>query len=144
LMLVGWYEDETPLPAQTLQAIRETPAIHFEGRHDDVRPFYQDADCLVFPSYREGFPNVVLEAGAMGLPAVVTDINGSREIITSGENGIIVPLHDSEKLLQAMLFMVENPDERIRMATKARALIESRFDQKFVRKCLIDYYKCIF
>ena len=144
LTLVGWFEDETPLPEQTLQAIRETPAIRYVGRHDDVRPFYQEADCLVFPSYREGFPNVVLEAGAMGLPAVVTDINGSREIITSGENGLIVPPHDADQLLQAMLFMLENPDERIRMSICAKERIESRFDQKFVRKCLIDYYKCIF
>ena len=144
LTLVGWYEDETPLPAQTLQAIRETPAIHFVGRHDDVRPLYQDADCLVFPSYREGFPNVVLEAGAMGLPSVVTDINGSREIITSGENGIIVPRHDAQQLLQAMFFMVENPDARTRMVKCARERIESRFDQKFVRKCQKEYYKRIF
>jgi glycosyltransferase involved in cell wall biosynthesis len=144
LTLVGWYEDETPLPEQTLRAIRQTPAIRFVGRHDDVRPFYQDADCLVFPSYREGFPNVVLEAGAMCLSAVVTDINGSREIITSGHNGLIVPPHDSEKLLQAMLFMVDNPDARLRMARCARELIESHFDQQFVRKCQINYYKRIF
>jgi len=144
LTLVGWYEDETPLQEQTLQAIRQTSAIRYVGRHDDVRPFYQDADCLVFPSYREGFPNVVLEAGAMNLPSVVTDINGSREIITSGENGLIVPPHDVDRLLQAMLFMVENPDARKRMCLRARTLIESRFDQKFVRKCQIDYYKRIF
>ena len=85
LTLVGWYEDETPLSEATLQAIESTPAIRFVDRQDDVRPFYQNADCLVFPSYREGFPNVVLEAGAMGLPSIVTDINGSREIIRHHE-----------------------------------------------------------
>lgn len=144
LTLVGWYEDETPLSAQTQQIIDHTPAIRFVGRHDDVRPFYQNADCLVFPSYREGFPNVVLEAGAMSLPAIVTDINGSREIITSGHNGIIVPSHDAEQLLQAMIFIIEHPDERLRMSEGARELIVSHFDQKFIRKCQIDYYKRIF
>ena len=144
LTLVGWYEDETPLPARTRQAIDTTSAIHYVGRQDDVRPFYQEADCLVFPSYREGFPNVVLEAGAMGLPAIVTDINGSREIIRQGENGIIIPPRDAEQLLNAMRYMVEHPDERKHMADASRPLVATRFDQKYVRKCQIDYYKRIF
>lgn len=144
LTLVGWLEKETPLPAQTLQAIEHTSAIRFMGRHDDVRPFYQQADCLVFPSYREGFPNVVLEAGAMGLPAIVTDINGSREIIRHGKNGLIVPPRDREQLFSAMRFMLEHTDERMHMARAARELVASRFDQRFVRKCQIDYYKSIF
>jgi len=144
LTLVGWYEDSTPLHPDTHYAIDHHPAIRFVGRQDDVRPFYQEADCLVFPSYREGFPNVVLEAGAMGLPAIVTDINGSREIIKHGENGIIIPPRDAEQLLNAMRYMVEHPDERKHMVDGARSLIASRFDQQFVRKCQIDYYKRIF
>ena len=144
LTLVGWFEQETPLPEQTLQAIKNTPSIHFIDRQDDVRPFYQQADCLVFPSYREGFPNVVLEAGAMGLPSIVTDINGSREIILNGQNGLIIPPHDAQLLLQAMRYMVEHPDERKQMMEAARRLIVNRFEQKYVRKCQIDYYKRIF
>lgn len=144
LTLVGWFEDETPLPSETRHAIDNTPAIRYVGRHDDVRPFYQDADCLVFPSYREGFPNVVLEAGAMGLPAIVTDINGSREIIRQGENGIIIPPRDTEQLFIAMRNMLEHSDERACMAKAARPLIANRFEQKFVRKCQKDYYARIF
>lgn len=144
LTLVGWYEDETPLLPETRHAIDTTAAIHYVGRQDDVRLYYQNADCLVFPSYREGFPNVVLEAGAMGLPAIVTDINGSREIIRQGENGLIVPPRDAGQLLQAMLYMAENPNERRCMAEAARPLIANRFEQKYVRKCQKDYYKRIF
>lgn len=144
LTLVGWYEGETPLSPETRQAIDSTPAIRYVGRQDDVRSYYQNADCLVFPSYREGFPNVVLEAGAMGLPAIVTDINGSREIIRQGENGLIVPPRDAGQLLQAMLYMAENPNERKGMAEAARPLIANRFEQKYVRKCQKDYYKRIF
>lgn len=144
LTLVGWYEEATPLLPQTMEAINHTPAIRFINRQDDVRPFYQDADCLVFPSYREGFPNVVLEAGAMGLPSIVTDINGSREIIRHGENGLIIPPRDAEQLLKAMKYLVEHADERIRMASAARGLIVNRFEQKFVRKCQIEFYKQIF
>lgn len=144
LTLVGWYEDGTPLSADIRKAIDNTPSIRYVGRQEDVRPFYQQADCLVFPSYREGFPNVVLEAGAMGLPSIVTDINGSREIIIPGENGIIVPPRDTRQLLQAMQYMLEHPNERANMAKEARSLIASRFDQRFVRKCQIEYYKRIF
>lgn len=56
-----------------------------------MRPWLAASDVLVFPSYREGFPNVVIEAGAMDLPSIVSDINGCNEIIVDGENGIIVP-----------------------------------------------------
>ena len=144
LTLVGWLEDATPLLPPTKQAIDSNPAIRFVDRQEDVRPFYQDADCLVFPSYREGFPNVVLEAGAMGLPAIVTDINGAREIIQHGVNGLIIPPRDAEQLLNAMRYMLQHPNERKRMAEAARGLIVNRFEQKYVRKCQIDYYKRIF
>lgn len=144
LTLVGWFEDVTPLQPETRNAIDTNPAIRFVDRQDDVRPFYEDADCLVFPSYREGFPNVVLEAGAMGLPAIVTDINGSREIIKQGENGIIIPPRDVAQLLQAMRYMIEHPQEREDMAHAAQPLIATRFDQQFIRKCLKEYYKRIF
>lgn len=144
LTLVGWSEDATPLLPETRKAIETNPAIRFVGRQDDVRPYYRNADCLVFPSYREGFPNVVLEAGAMGLPAIVTDINGSREIIKQGENGIIIPPRDAEQLLKAMRYMIEHPDEREHMVHAAQPLIASRFEQQYVRKCLKEYYNRIF
>ena len=144
LTLVGWYEENTPLLPATLNAIDQCDAIQYVGRQADVRPFYQETDCLVLPSYREGFPNVVLEAGAMGLPAIVTDINGSREIIQNGENGLIIPPHDANRLYIAMRYMVEHPTERSRMASAARPLIVARFDQRFVRKCLKEYYETLF
>ena len=102
--------------------------------------YYIAADCFVMPSYREGFPNTVLEAGAMGLPSIVTDINGSREIIVEGKNGMIVPPRNEEKLFEAMLKMLESKAEREMMAGNARKMIADRFDQGFVRKCLYDYY----
>lgn len=144
LTLVGWYEENTPLSPATLNAIDQCSAIRYIGRQEDVRPFYQEADCLVFPSYREGFPNVVLEAGAMGLPSIVTDINGSREIIQNGVNGLIIPSHDADQLYTAMRYMVEHPNERSRMAAAARPLIVERYDQRFVRQCLKAYYETLF
>ena len=84
LVLVGAYEDSLdPVSDETRRIIMENPAIHHVGVKigDDLVAQYAAADCFVFPSYREGFPNTVLEAGAMGLPCIVTDINGSREIV---------------------------------------------------------------
>ena len=107
---------------------------------DELLAYYAASDCFVFPSYREGFPNTVMEAGAMGLPSIVTDINGSREIINNGENGVIVPSKDVQALYDAMKNMIEAREEYKYMATNARPMIESRFEQGFVRSCLLDFY----
>lgn len=142
LILVGPYEESlSPVLPETKRMIDECEAIEAVGNQADVRPFYEQADVLVFPSYREGFPNVVIEAGAMGLPSIVTDINGSREIVTDGENGVIIPSQDEERLYEAMKWMVEHPQERRRMAEKARPMVAERFEQGFVRTCLKDFYR---
>lgn len=142
LVLVGPYEDGLdPVMPETKRMIDENGAIEAVGSQQDVRPFYEKADVLVFPSYREGFPNVVIEAGAMGLPSIVTDINGSREIIVNEENGIIIPSKNENRLYEAMAWMVEHPQERRQMAERARPMVAERFDQNFVRGCLKDYYR---
>ena len=141
LVLVGHREDNLdPVTPATIERINSGNGIDAVGGQSDVRPFYAAADALVFPSYREGFPNVVIEAGAMGLPSIVTDINGSREIIIDGENGVIIPSKDEEALYQAMKRFVEHPDEVAAMAAKARPLIASRYEQGYVRQCLYDFY----
>lgn len=145
LVLVGQYEKEIdPVMPETIAEINHNPAIEAVGSQKDVRPFYAAADALVLPSYREGFPNVVIEAGAMGLPSIVTDINGSREIIIEGENGTIVAPRDTEALYRAMKHWVEHPDVPRRMAASARPLIASRYEQGYVRQCLIDFYKEVY
>lgn len=144
LLLVGPYEENLdPILPETKRLIETSDAIDTVGNQKDVRPFYEQSDVLVLPSYREGFPNVVLEAGAMELPSIVTDINGSREIIENRKNGVIVPPRDEPALYDAMKWMVEHPAERTEMAENARPMVASRFEQRFVRQCLKDYYKVI-
>lgn len=149
LVLVGRFEEKLdPISSDTKQMIESTPEIEAVGQQfdDDLLAWYAAADCFVFPSYREGFPNTVLEAGAFGLPSIVTDINGSREIIIpyekdpQGATGLIVPSHDAEALQKAMAWMITHDAERNRMAANARPSIESRFEQHFVRQCLYDFY----
>ena len=141
LVLVGHSEPQLdPLDKETLLSIETHHAIESVGEIDDVRPWYAASDVLVFPSYREGFPNVVIEAGAMGLPAIVTDINGSNEIIINDKNGMIIPPKDSESLYRAMHEIYVNGQLRERLASNARDLIESRYDCHIVRKALYDFY----
>lgn len=142
LVLVGPYEYSLdPVNPETKTIIEECSSIEAVGIQNDVRPFYEKADILVFPSYREGFPNVVIEAGAMGLPSIVTDINGSREIIVNNENGLIIPSKDENALFEAMKWMIEHPEDRLRMSQNARPMVAERFEQGYVRQCLKDYYR---
>lgn len=143
LVLVGEFEANLdPLEFETLKAIRENPSIEAVGPQydDDLLVYYVTSDCFVFPSYREGFPNVVLEAGAMGLPCIVTDINGSREIIEDGQNGLIIPIKDVDALYEAMERLLIDEKQTQCMAAKARPLIEARFEQGFVMDCLCKFY----
>ncbi|WP_033150980.1 glycosyltransferase family 4 protein [Prevotella sp. RM4] len=143
LILVGSFEDNLdPISDDARGIIKRNPAIEFVGPKygEELLSYFAASDCFVFPSYREGFPNTVIEAGAMGLPSVVTDINGSREIIRQGENGVIVPSKNADALYEAMLNMVSDNIARDKMAGNAREMIASRFEQGFVRKCLYDFY----
>ncbi|WDF46946.1 glycosyltransferase family 4 protein [Chryseobacterium sp. KACC 21268] len=110
LLLVGPLEQELdPLSQETLDEIENNDAIVSVGFQKDVRPYFALSNCLVFPSYREGFPNVVLQALAMGLPALVSDINGCNEIVTDGKNGLIFPPKNTGAVRAAMQKMTNYP-----------------------------------
>lgn len=142
LVLVGPLESDLDrLNSQTLKEIENNDAILSVGFKKDVRTYFAISDALVFPSYREGFPNVVLQAGAMGLPAIVTNINGSNEIIKAGINGLIIEAKDKVALQQAMQELMK--DKRLYETLKfnARELITSRYEQKMVWEHLLLEYK---
>ena len=146
LILIGDYEDKLDaISDESRKAIHDNKGIEAVGRKsgDELLAYYAAADCFVSASYREGFPNTVLEAGAMGLPCVVTNINGSREIIKDGVNGMIVPPQDTESLYNAMKIMMTSKVDRDNLAKNARKMIADRFEQGFVRKCLYDFYDTI-
>ena len=146
LFLVGPNEDNLdPIDDSTRKIIESDESISATGSKKgvDLLAYYAASDCFVFPSYREGFPNTVLEAGAMGLPSIVTDINGSREIIRDGYNGLIVPPRDSKALGDAMRVLLEDRSRLDAMASVARKHIADHYDQTFVRKCLYEFYNQI-
>ncbi len=144
LLLVGEQEAELdPLEPLTVQLIKANQAIITTGFQKDVRPYLSIAHALVFPSYREGFPNVPMQAGSMGLPAIVTDINGCNEIILPGQNGEIIPPSDEAALYAKMTEWVANPEKVTQMAANSRELIVSRFEQKVVWEALLEEYKVL-
>ena len=144
LLLVGSFEkDISPLFFETEKAIIEHSAINFMGFQSDIRPFLAASDALVLPSYREGFPNVILQAGAMGLPAIVTDVNGCNEIIQQNENGIIIPSKNETALYEAMKGFLLRPEEVRRMSNNARSRIASKYNQEIVWLELLNKYRSI-
>lgn len=144
LLLVGPFETELdPLKTQTLKEIENNPNILNVGFQPDVRPYFTISDCLVFPSYREGFPNVVMQAGAMGLPSIVTNINGCNEIIIDGENGLIIPIKDVNALHNSMEKISLNQDFYLSVKNNSRPMIQSRFEQKMVWESILNEYKVL-
>jgi len=139
LLLVGDAEQ-----SKNTVAIPKHPRIHLSGGWtDDVRPWLSAADFHVLPSYREGFPNTVLEAGAMAIPSIVTDVNGSREIISDGLNGFVVAPRSAEALRTAMAKLLDTPGLACTMGCEARANVERNFRRDYVSSCLQEFYRRI-
>lgn len=142
LLLVGPFEHELdPLDGETLAIIDSSDHILSVGFQTDVRPYFAVADALVFPSYREGFPNVVLQAGAMGLPSIVTNISGCYEIIIEGKNGTIIPAKNMMAIYESMLKMSTDVVFRNQLQVNARPLIVSRYEQQVVWEAILSEYK---
>jgi glycosyltransferase involved in cell wall biosynthesis len=142
LLLVGPLETELdPLLPETLHEIATNKNIVSVGWQADIRPYLSIANVLAFPSYREGFPNVVMQAGAMGLPCIVTNINGCNEIILEGQNGTIIPVKDTDALYNAMKKMVENVNYGKQLQQNARPMIVSRYEQQLVWEAILAEYK---
>lgn len=144
LLLVGALESELdPLADKTLQEIQNNPNIISVGYQQDVRPYFAISDCLVFPSYREGFPNVVMQAGAMGLPSIVSNINGCNEIVIEDKNGAIIPVKNTEALRVAMQKMMYDMNYYNQLQQNARPMIQSRYEQKVVWEALLEEYQLL-
>ena len=144
LLLVGSFENDLdPLNTETIRAIQECNTIITVGFQEDVRSYYAFSDALVFPSYREGFPNVVLQAGAMGLPCIVTNISGCNEIIIEGQNGTIIPVKDESAIFNAMIKLSSDKDYYSVLKSNARKMITSRYEQQVVWEALLAEYKSL-
>lgn len=144
LLIVGGFEDNiNPVSKMIKYEILNNNKITYVGFQRDVRIFFAMADVFILPSYREGFPNVVLQAGAMELPSIVTDINGSNEIIIDGYNGLIIESQNENELFNAIEKFILDMNLRINKKQKIRENIIQKFNQKEVWTATINEYYTI-
>ena len=134
-MLVGVPDPGNPaaVPVETLHAWHGHNGVEWWGRCDNMPAVFHAAHIACLPSsYREGLPKVLLEAAACGLPIVTTDAPGCREIVRSGENGFLVPVHDAKALAQALRILIDDEDLRAKMGRRAREIVLKEFSQEHV------------
>lgn len=143
LLLVGSYDETDPVESGDKSFLEQSSQVIKVGWQDDVRPYLMAADALVFPSYREGYPNAPMQAGAMDRACIVTNINGCNEIIKDGLNGKIVQPRNGDALLNAMNWFVSHPEDVRRMAGNARSMIQERYEQKDVWNELLKMYHAL-
>ncbi len=142
LLMAGSFEDEKDAVKDSIkQEMKNNPDIILTGFLDDVRPVYAVSQVCVFPSYREGFPNVPMQAGSMGLPVIATDINGCNEIIENEVNGLLIPKKDEDALYNAMEKLLKDEVLFNKLKSNARTMIEERFDQQKVWECILKEYQ---
>lgn len=141
LLLVGPFEDELdPIAGETREIIQNNSRILPVGYQHDVRPYLLASDAFVFPSYREGFPNVVLQASALKIPSIVSDINGCNEIIKHNERGLIVPPKNVDALKDAMYLMAKETERRTAYAENAYRYVVSNFSHREMLRLLHNEY----
>lgn len=144
LLLIGNFEkDLYPIKNETEVEIKNNNSIIFAGYQSDVRAYYAVSDVLTFPSYREGFPNVPMQASAMGIPSIVTDINGCNEIIEDGVNGFIIPVKDTKALYDKMEYLFLNRNVTLKMGSLARIPICEKYERTFVWNEILKEYRSL-
>lgn len=132
LLIVGEREDTiNPISKEVDRIIQTNENIVLTGRQSDIRPFLLVSDVLVLASYREGLPLVLMEAGAMNVPVIASDVTGCKDVVNH-ENGYLVSPRNAEALYNKMHLLYINNDERNRIRKTTRQSISSRFDHNIV------------
>ena len=144
LIIVGPFEEELdPLPEEVVKVLRTDKRVVLAGFQPDVRPWIMASDIFVFPSYREGFPNVVMQSCLLGVPCIVSDINGCNEIISRNATGLIVPVKDVKSLSSAMLELMNDSARRKELAAAAREFVAANFGREYVWECIGKEYEAL-
>jgi glycosyltransferase involved in cell wall biosynthesis len=132
LLLVGGFEVGDRLDAATRRIIDHDERIVTVAWVADTRDVYRAADLVAFPSYREGLPNVPLEAQASGVPVVGYAATGTVDAVVDGRTGVLVPTGDTEALGRALENLADDPERRRVLGSGARRLVVERFDRRRV------------
>jgi len=142
LILVGWFDKaEDALGSDLRSRIEANPSVHYTGFVKDTAPYYRAMDLLVLPSWREGFPNVVLEAGACGIPVVATISTGSRDAVVPEVTGLLIPPGYPEAIFEAVMTLLGSPQRRLRMGSAAREWVIEHFSNERVMGLASEFYR---
>jgi glycosyltransferase involved in cell wall biosynthesis len=125
---------------QDLLARARADGVRFLGHRDDVDALYAAMDVFVLASHREGYPRAAMEAAAMGLPIVATDIRGCREVVQRGRSGLLVPPRDASAIAGAITTLGSRSSLRAAMGDSGRKLAGTRFDERRVSQIVLDTY----
>jgi glycosyltransferase involved in cell wall biosynthesis len=142
-MLAGAPDPGNPssIPQGQLDAWAAEGVVELLGWVDDMADLYARVDIVVLPSYREGLPKSLIEAGACGLAVVATDVPGCREVVTDGQDGLLVPARDATALATAIRRLHEDPSGARRLGGAARAKVLAEFDERIVITRTLDVYR---
>ena len=141
LLLVGWFDAaEDALGAEVRERIATHPRIHCTGFVADTAPYYRAMDVMVLPTWREGFPNAVLEAAATGIPVVTTLCTGSRDSVVPEVTGLLIPPGYPEAISEAVLNLLKNPARRRHMGEAARAWVCAHYACDRVLRLAASFY----
>tara|TARA_B100000575_G_scaffold294212_1_gene308700 strand:+ start:634 stop:1764 length:1131 start_codon:yes stop_codon:yes gene_type:complete len=133
------YENVSAIPKSTLEKWSDNSWILWKGPSDSIEKIMSEVDCIVLPSYREGMPKTLLEAGAMAIPVVTTDVPGCNSIITNNKNGLICKPKDSKSLGLALKKMLNMTNaERLEMGECGRVIVQKKYNEEFVVKAAIE------
>jgi glycosyltransferase involved in cell wall biosynthesis len=129
------------IPIETIREWEGQGLVHFPGHIEDIPRLLAETDVFVLPSYREGLPRSLIEAGACGLPLIATDVPGCRDVITNGHDGLLVPSRDATALAAAISQLVRNPDYALRLGLAAREKICQSFNENRIIQDTLDVYE---
>jgi glycosyltransferase involved in cell wall biosynthesis len=141
LLLVGWFDAaEDALDSELRNRILNHPRIHRTGFVSDAAPYYRAMDVMVLPTWREGFPNVVLEASATGIPVVTTESTGARDAVVPEVTGLIIPPGYPEAIYESVVKLLRDPERRFHMGRAARAWVVKNYSEERVLALTANYY----
>ncbi len=144
LLLVGWFDAaEDALDSVVRDRIESHPRIHCTGYVVDPAPYYRAMDIFILPTWREGFPNAVLEAAATGIPAITTLSTGARDAVVPEVTGLLVPPGYPEAICEAVSRLLRKKEERMRMGNAARAWVCEHFVNHHILSLTVGFYKGI-
>jgi glycosyltransferase involved in cell wall biosynthesis len=140
LLLVGPFEEQDPVPQTVRHQLEADPRVHVMGADWDTPPLYSIMDVVALPTYREGFPNVPLEAAAMNVPVVATRIPGCVEAVEDEVTGILVPPRDPVRLAEAISRYLESPQLRREHGVAARRRVLLMFRPEDIWVAMLKEY----